>query len=192
LNRTILLTVALFSITLSTLAQSALPTASAPRTPYGVREDTIGETFQDYATHNGIKLDKKGRHRGYTGCQTESGILICKQSDEGDGIVIRTTSYSFINGTLDQILGRFYSNQYAMTRAAIIHKYGPPTRTSIESYTTVFGADVKGELASWNRPGSVILLTECDKRDQSTFMIFNPATVAVATAAKQAAANARF
>jgi hypothetical protein len=185
MKRNILLAAALFTIATSTLAQTALPAAPATSTPYGA--DSIGETLIDYAVNTGIKADKNGRYPGVDGCQmTASKTVTCEKVEGGNGVAFRTTFYVFINLTLDHIESRFERNQYATTRAAIVKKYGPPTRTTTESYTTYGGADLQGELADWEQPGSVILLNECESWGSSNFIISNPVRSAAATAAELA------
>jgi hypothetical protein len=101
--------------------------------------------------------------------------VTCEKVEGGNGLSFRTTFYVFINLTLDHIESSFERSQYATTRAAIVKKYGPPTRTTIESYTTCCGvADLQGELADWEQPGFVILLNECERWGSSNFIIFKP------------------
>jgi hypothetical protein len=96
-----------------------------------------------------------------------------------------------VNGALDNILSVFYHQQYATTRTAIVNKYGEPTRTRTESWRNGFGAVLQGEVAIWDRSGSVIVLGAV-QLGESSFYIFNPVTELANRAVGQTNANARF
>jgi hypothetical protein len=87
----------------------------------------------------------------------------------------------------------FHQKPYATTRTAIVNKYGEPTRTRTESWRNGFGAVLQGEVAIWDRSGSVIVLGErAVKLGESSFYIFNPVTELANRAVGQTNANARF
>jgi hypothetical protein len=191
MKRTTLLTTALFTITMSTLAQSALPAAPAA---YGVRGDNIGENFQLYIDNNHLTRTKKGL---FPTCAMDTPkTWHCDQIQTKyiPEPILTLTTYYFDNYWLDRIESVFDNTEYAATRAAIANKYGEPTSTEIKTYTNAFGATFQGEVAHWDQKDSAINLFEVSVggTNQSHFYIFNPATELARRAAAQAKANANF
>jgi hypothetical protein len=190
----IFLAIFLMALLVSTaIAQSTLPPIPTSPPHYGVHDDPIGESWTTYVQNNHVPKPKKNRMPD--SCEAVTGISWdCRQSEGSYADKTwRSTSYHFDQLILQSILRLFDTAQYALTKDAIINKYGQPGNTTEHPYTNGYGATFTGEIVTWKQSGTTINLFELSGTPgTSMFIIDDDAYSAAHTSAAQAAANKRF
>ncbi len=68
--------------------------------------------------------------------------------------------YMFADGILAAVEYSFHHLRYLQYKEAFSQKYGPPKSTKLKSYKNLLGAEWQGEVLSWEKDASAIVLSE--------------------------------
>jgi hypothetical protein len=180
-------------------ALAVLTGGAAAQTRYGVRNDSIGESWDQYLANNHPKILTgayqfpliPGQDACYAGTPMAltSVMHVCQRND---------VSYDFVDGVrLQAIFSHFAKSEYPATQEAIARKYGGPTNSEVKTYQNSYGATYKGEEATWQQSDTTIILDEVDVTSSnpsftSSFSILDDAVLRARQAAQQKEVDKRF
>jgi hypothetical protein len=163
--------------TILALIVTATLTYAQGTTPrFGVKQDTVGETWAQYVVNHNVKAGQVPQGctpnpyvvGGGWNCRIVVGQLL--QPDYA------ATSYSFLanvpNGVsfvhapmhLTNIVGSFDRSRYPEVRNSFISRYGQPSRSTMVTYHSRVDATITtattGEEAAWHQANGLLTLTQ--------------------------------